>query len=411
MEYINLSTGNNAEDTYVLKYLNKIFLKKRGYTFTLPDAGSSVILLLSGGLDSICLWYLLLKKYRYDIYPLHIRFNRRGSQPEKAIKYYSSLFLKQFPSLFHAPVNINDLNMFTFSEINNKDLYIKYPSFAAQNTLSKNDKTSVVINHINNPSRLGFYSFHAYDFAQKIRFKDNINVTSIFLGIVPDDNLMRESTLTTLRSVNLTFCTVVGDYMWQIAAPIDKKNNFYYSKKDLIRFAHKNKVPLEKTWSCNFSGTIHCGTCFDCYTRRKAFIEAGVTDQTKYAQEIKKIISTRLRIPMIKNLSLRMPSMQKMTVKKTLIKDSVRIFVSPDTNFYEVEKNLTLSNERFHMYKSFNSSGSKILKFIIKKPRLLKEINSFVMNEYDIKNRQTVYEDINSFIRENIQEGYLTILD
>lgn len=55
-------------------------------------------------------------------------------------------------------------------------------------------------------------------------------------------------------------------------------------KSELIKKAAKLGVPLNLTWSCYGSGSTHCGKCESCVNRRKAFVEAGILDPTKYAQ-------------------------------------------------------------------------------------------------------------------------------
>ncbi|MCX8205225.1 MAG: 7-cyano-7-deazaguanine synthase [Candidatus Nezhaarchaeota archaeon] len=39
---------------------------------------------------------------------------------------------------------------------------------------------------------------------------------------------------------------------------------------------------IYETWSCYRDGDRHCGRCESCIKRRKAFIEAGVEDKTRY---------------------------------------------------------------------------------------------------------------------------------
>ena len=42
-------------------------------------------------------------------------------------------------------------------------------------------------------------------------------------------------------------------------------------------------VDYAQTWSCYKGGGIHCGTCGTCVERREAFLLAGITDPTVYA--------------------------------------------------------------------------------------------------------------------------------
>lgn len=41
-------------------------------------------------------------------------------------------------------------------------------------------------------------------------------------------------------------------------------------------------VDFSKTWSCYVGGSTHCGECGTCVERREAFVVAGIPDPTKY---------------------------------------------------------------------------------------------------------------------------------
>jgi 7-cyano-7-deazaguanine synthase len=54
-------------------------------------------------------------------------------------------------------------------------------------------------------------------------------------------------------------------------------------KSDVMRLGHG--LPLELSFSCiNPQDGRHCGTCNKCAERRRAFIDAGMTDPTEYAR-------------------------------------------------------------------------------------------------------------------------------
>lgn len=59
------------------------------------------------------------------------------------------------------------------------------------------------------------------------------------------------------------------------------------SKKYVIHKAASWSVPLELTWSCYERGVYpaHCGECYACKARKKAFQEAEVQDPTEYINE------------------------------------------------------------------------------------------------------------------------------
>src|SRR5690606_1306906 len=99
----SLLAEREFEDVELINDIERIFLKKRGYVFKMPKPGTPVILLLSGGLDSIAIWFLLLKKYRLNVYPLTLSrkpWNFLNGQ-QRSLDYYSKIFKKQFPKLFH----------------------------------------------------------------------------------------------------------------------------------------------------------------------------------------------------------------------------------------------------------------------------------------------------------------------
>ncbi len=54
------------------------------------------------------------------------------------------------------------------------------------------------------------------------------------------------------------------------------------TKSDIARHAGALKVPVAETWSCYKGGAIHCGRCGTCVERREAFGLAGIDDPTIY---------------------------------------------------------------------------------------------------------------------------------
>jgi len=55
-------------------------------------------------------------------------------------------------------------------------------------------------------------------------------------------------------------------------------------KSEIVEKGAKLEVPFELTWSCYKGEEKHCGACPTCYSRKEAFIHAGVKDPTEYAQ-------------------------------------------------------------------------------------------------------------------------------
>jgi len=55
------------------------------------------------------------------------------------------------------------------------------------------------------------------------------------------------------------------------------------SKADIAARGHELGVDFSKTWSCYKGGQLHCGRCGTCVERREAFLLSGVGDPTRYA--------------------------------------------------------------------------------------------------------------------------------
>jgi 7-cyano-7-deazaguanine synthase len=70
--------------------------------------------------------------------------------------------------------------------------------------------------------------------------------------------------------------------MWKVKllTPFIKGN-----KADIARRAVELKVPIAETWSCYKGDDIHCGRCGTCVERREAFALAKVEDPTVYADK------------------------------------------------------------------------------------------------------------------------------
>ncbi len=54
------------------------------------------------------------------------------------------------------------------------------------------------------------------------------------------------------------------------------------SKAEIVALGERLRVPFSDTWSCYRGEDVHCGACGTCYERREAFQLAGVPDPTVY---------------------------------------------------------------------------------------------------------------------------------
>jgi 7-cyano-7-deazaguanine synthase len=68
-------------------------------------------------------------------------------------------------------------------------------------------------------------------------------------------------------------CLLCDDQAYQILLPLAEMN-----RKQIIRLAINLKAPIELTWSCHREGSFHCGKCYACRQRLKAFDLLGLKD-------------------------------------------------------------------------------------------------------------------------------------
>ena len=93
--FARLSFGRQ-EDLKIIKQCEDYLLEKRHYILRLPKKGDAVILLLSGGIDSVVLWGALLEK-GITVYPVHAENKWRWFSGQwRSIQYFSRFFLKKY---------------------------------------------------------------------------------------------------------------------------------------------------------------------------------------------------------------------------------------------------------------------------------------------------------------------------
>ena len=259
------------EDTKIIKRLEEILLSKRKKIFSLPKPHTPVVVLMSGGLDSIIMVSFIMEKYKLVIYPLFIRWGQKNlNKEEEALSFFTSYYKKKYPNLFINPKKITAL-------IPVEDL-----------TTGVND--IVVL-------RNTIFAAHAVHYAHFLQEKKGLKIRTIFCcSVSGDGRVVPDSTLTAIRSTNVNICINEADYSWQYTSiALEKTLGNYKSKSYFVRYAKKMGSPLEKTWSCYEKGNIHCGQCLPCLGRKDAFKKASLEDPTKY-KRISLIIRIRSKL-------------------------------------------------------------------------------------------------------------------
>lgn len=254
--------SNRDEDPAVLSKLNSILKYRRGYVSRIPK-NEDVVLIFSGGLDSTITIDMIINKWGVNIYPLFVRRSARATRYEEAAAKFFVRFYKQ-----KYPGHIQNLEI-----VETEVPPLQFKKYQEKNRLV----------NLGHPLRNAVLLSLGVQYAQKLRATKSPKLHAVLTATVGDDTFPH-SCLTAIRSVNIATCVDSGDWDWLVTSPlIDteyKKRPFY--KKDLIKYAIKAGIPLEKTRTC-IEGGLPDGTCPECLCRLRAFKAAGVTDPIKYS--------------------------------------------------------------------------------------------------------------------------------
>jgi 7-cyano-7-deazaguanine synthase in queuosine biosynthesis len=242
----------------------ELILKKNRKEISGWPKENDVVLIISGGLDSVIMAAKLLEK-GYTVYPLHIERGQTNYLAErKSIIWFTKFYQKKYPEKF-------------------KDtLFIKL------NIPPKEFKKSLIPYTQKNghPLRDTMLQMAAVQYATSLQAR-NINVNSIFCAVMPEDHFPH-SNLKSIRATNVAVCQNTNNWNWLITSPnIDPYlESNPIDKPASIKWASEHDIPIEYTVSCNESSKLtnlrNCGTCSSCLKRQSAFKTAKVKDKTKY---------------------------------------------------------------------------------------------------------------------------------
>lgn len=295
-DFLKLLAKHPLEDVLTIKCIENTLKLKRKYVVKMPKKGSEVIHLLSGGIDSISSWILLMEEYGLKVHPVCIdNGQKRHSEERKSIDYYSNLLKRLYPDLYVAPFH---LTFPTSSPEISKSLRgnLKktiHPQVLLDNFDSKTNTVTLTRKYL----FPAFYPFPAALAALFFELKKNIKIRTIFCSVLPTDGLYNSSqTLTALRAAMLSLCAFTNDYSWQIISLcFEKELGLLLNKPDLINWTNKHNIPIEYAYTCLKGERNHCGECIACTVRKESFIKAKVKDKTVYLKNSKKNLKEMIR--------------------------------------------------------------------------------------------------------------------
>lgn len=307
--------SRTLEDVRMMTSIERYLVKKRGYVFRIPKKGEPTILLVSGGLDSITTWALLMEEFGLNVYPLTFdRGEKRREKERQALRFFSKLYQHRYPHLFHEPMEIDLGTKAITLPIETAPTQL-HPEVVLRSLSTQSGAVDV------NVSFGAFLLLPMYGkmYADFLNHTHNLHIKTIFCAVTTDDGeLVPHQAFTAIRSAMFYLCSATGNSAWQFASAVfEKETGLYFGKKDLVAWATRQGIPLERTWSCYHAGKYQCGgeDCITCGARRQAFIKAGVPDRTIYRPMRKQRLLSKLQ-----SISKFAPHPLKLYVKEVLEK-------------------------------------------------------------------------------------------
>lgn len=246
----------------------KILKQKRGFVSEFPK-NKKVVMIVSGGLDSIATSARLMEEFNLEIFPLHIHRGQTNSIAENnAVQFYTDFFQKRYgENKFHTPQMIS----------------VNVPPSEFKKDLLPYTKVK------GHPMRDPVMHLLGVEYAVAVSQLSDEPVKTVYCAIVPED-YFPHSSLDGLRANTVSTCINMGDWDWQISSPnTDPFLSTPFGKKEEIVWCMERQIPIGKTISCNDASekTNHlaCGSCKSCFRRHAAFTSLGFEDPTEYYEK------------------------------------------------------------------------------------------------------------------------------
>lgn len=221
-------------------------------------SGNKAVALVSGGMDSITLAYLLASE-GFDLHLLSVDYGQRHLKELE----YAELCAQRLDAKFDV-ADVSGIGKLLKGSALTDDIPVPHGHYAASNMA-----ITVV------PNRNAIMLSIAYGLA--VAEGAEIVATGVHAGdhfVYPD---CRPDFIKAFDEMQKKAVEGFGDESLRLYAPFVER-----SKADIVATGARLGAPYADTWSCYEGGEVHCGECGTCVERREAFELAGVPDPTVY---------------------------------------------------------------------------------------------------------------------------------
>lgn len=214
-----------------------------------------VIVLVSGGLDSVCALYDAAAVH--DV-PFAISFDYGAKHNHQELPF-AALHCQRL-GVQHEIIRLNFIGEHFRSALLQSGAAITDSHYEAPAM-----KDAIV------PFRNGIFLAAAAGFAQ------SVGATGVVIAAHAGDHAIFPDCRTDFMEAMSAAISLGTDSGVQVLYPLIK-----LSKAQILKRAFELRVDLAQTWTCYRGGNLHCGTCGACVERREAFSLAGIADPTVY---------------------------------------------------------------------------------------------------------------------------------
>lgn len=219
---------------------------------------SRAVAVVSGGMDSVTLAYLLASE-GYDLHLLSVDYGQRHSKELR----YAGLCADRLGAKFDV-VDISGVGRLLSGSALTDVVPVPHGHYAAQNMA-----LTVV------PNRNAIMLAIAYGVA--VAEGAVVVAAGVHAGdhyVYPD---CRPGFVEAFDRMQREAVEGFGDESLRLYAPF-----VYKTKAEIVEIGTRLGVPYADTWSCYEGEEAHCGLCGTCSERKEAFEVAGVPDPTEY---------------------------------------------------------------------------------------------------------------------------------
>jgi len=236
----------------------------RGY-IARPPQGGHVVLLFSGGIDSVVAAAQLAETRAGRLHLLFVNRSQTNLVGElESARYYADLLREKYGD------GVPALSVVT-SSIPSPELRLSIQPYSQA---------------YGYPCRDNLFALAGMEYLVSLP-PDGLSKRHVYLASLDEDRYPHCSLLA-LRATTLTACVstpfddwcVTSPHADQLIAPFGVQ-----TKASVISWARDRGIPLARTRTCQSGLLENCGACELCLKRQAAFQKAGVADDTAYANE------------------------------------------------------------------------------------------------------------------------------